>query len=494
MYKQQGGFYRQMMELAIAEMKKSIHEKRNDKTCPSVGAVLVRPDGEIITAYRGEIREGDHAEYTLLDRKLRIDCLDESILFTTLEPCLKRNHPKIGCAHRIINARIKKVWVGIQDPNPEVDRMGIQLLRDNGIEVEMFPEDLQKVIKQSNADFIAYVEKLALMPDEEKIETDHLTNIEKTDLDLDYDDLDPIALEHFRSKIKIGESINSNEFVRSLIHQRLMVKQDIVIIPTGIGTILFGKNPRITHNQAGLMAKIIYPGGTVETRDFDEPMVLVPNLVEGWYNNKMPHTLSRDTSERKQTPTLPYEVIREAIVNALIHRDYDIKGAKCQLELSKDKIIVKSPGLPVYPITLEQMKSFTASQLSRNPRLHHIFNAMDLAEEKNFGMDTLKSIPTKYNLPIPKYSFEPPYLVLTIFLSKDGLIREYPADVLNSLIESELKGWEYILSKQSVTRSEYEQNLEIDDRTAQRHLNKFIDLGLIKREGNSRATKYVLVK
>ena len=62
---------RAFMQHAIDEMKKSIAENRGDgKTSPKVGAVLVSADGKVLsTAYRGELREGDYAEYTLLARK-----------------------------------------------------------------------------------------------------------------------------------------------------------------------------------------------------------------------------------------------------------------------------------------------------------------------------------------------------------------------------------------------------------------------------------------
>ena len=57
------------MRLSIEEMRKSIQESRNDeKISPKVGAVLVRNDGSYVAAHRGELREGDHAEYTLLER------------------------------------------------------------------------------------------------------------------------------------------------------------------------------------------------------------------------------------------------------------------------------------------------------------------------------------------------------------------------------------------------------------------------------------------
>jgi len=122
---------RKMMEKAIAVMKKSINEPRGDgKASPLVGAVLVKSDGTVDTAFRGELRHGDHAEYTLLERKHPGEQLDGSFLFTTLEPCAPgaRKHPKLACAERIVNARIAEVWVGIEDPDPTVDRQGLSIL------------------------------------------------------------------------------------------------------------------------------------------------------------------------------------------------------------------------------------------------------------------------------------------------------------------------------------------------------------------------------
>ena len=58
---------RSLMELAVAVMRQSIPEPRPDgKASPKVGAVLLKPDGRVETAYRGELRHGDHAEFTLL--------------------------------------------------------------------------------------------------------------------------------------------------------------------------------------------------------------------------------------------------------------------------------------------------------------------------------------------------------------------------------------------------------------------------------------------
>lgn len=106
------------MELAIEEMNKSLNEPRSDgKVPPKVGAILLFPDGEIERAHRGELRDGDHAEFTLLERKLGNKKLDNCILFTTLEPCVERTPPKISCCKRTSKARIRTVYVGITDPD-----------------------------------------------------------------------------------------------------------------------------------------------------------------------------------------------------------------------------------------------------------------------------------------------------------------------------------------------------------------------------------------
>jgi ATP-dependent DNA helicase RecG len=483
---------RKMMEKAIEVMRLSVAEERTDgKPNPLVGAVLVRPDGSIETAARGELREGNHAEFTLLERKCIGEKLDGSVLFATLEPCLNRNHPKRGCARHIVSARIKEVWVGIEDDNPTVAGKGIEHLRRHGVTVHMFDRDLQEVIANENKAFFEWARKQMEEPEPEFIK---LSKYEDPIAAVALDDLSEEALERYRAKAAIEPAADSAEFARLLRQQGLLIGDGDATTPTGFGFLLFGKEPRNAVPQAGLLARAELPDGKSSRAEFGQAMVLIPSQLEEWLNNVLPSTLDRSQMERREQVDLPFEMIREAVVNALVHRDYDITGQKCQLVVDADTITIKSPGGPISPITLDQMRSFTAPMKSRNPVLHYVFARMGMAEEQGYGLSSLKKHAEKLGLPLPSYSMEGDSLVLTIYRSKAGVIASLRPEVRDHLNDDERKGWEFLTTKPSVTRKEYAERLGFDNRKAQRHLKRFVELGLLQKVGSSSATEYKVQK
>src|SRR6266498_2141948 len=131
---------------AIELARRCISER--GKISPRVGAVVVRNGKPIGDAFRGERAPGEHAEFTLLEGKLADRTLAGATLFTTLEPCTSRNPPKIACADRIAERRIKRVVIGVLDPNDRIRGKGELKLRESGIEIARFDPDLMAQIEE----------------------------------------------------------------------------------------------------------------------------------------------------------------------------------------------------------------------------------------------------------------------------------------------------------------------------------------------------------
>lgn len=485
---------RPYMELAIEEMKKSLNEPRTDgKIPPKVGAIIVFPDGSNELAYRGELRDGDHAEFTLLERKLGGTKLDDCILFTTLEPCVYRTPPKLSCRKRTLKARIKTVFVGITDPDPTVDGKGIKYLEDGSVSVFMFDKDLQKIIEDENADFI----NQAKQRKQKKKEEDLLSSLEKPVSTANLDQFSDEALNKFIAEANLSYKISDQDFIDYLEQVGIVRfdEEDKIIRPTGIGIILFGKNPRARYKQAALMATVDY-GGNVEQKTFDQPLVLLPDLVEEWLFKVLPLSLDTSSFKRKDISAYPINVLREAVINAIVHRDYFIEGAKVSIEIDNEKVIVKSPGSPLPSISLEQLNSFKAPTISRNPIITYIFSLMGYVEEKGIGMKLLRSLNEKFELPLPEYSFEEPFLSLIFPRNVESIIKVFKHPGLSELSPKELQGYEYVRLNGEISKKEYAEHFKYDDKKALRHLSKMKKLKLIGDNGettNSPNYRYVFI-
>lgn len=140
------------MHRAIELAKQCVSEP--GRISPKVGAVIER-DGEVLgEAFRGELGTGEHAEYTLLEGKLADVALAGSTLYTTLEPCSSRSKPKVPCADRIVERGVRRVVIGMLDPNRRILGTGHWRLRGARVEVALFDADLMTLVEEMNRDFI----------------------------------------------------------------------------------------------------------------------------------------------------------------------------------------------------------------------------------------------------------------------------------------------------------------------------------------------------
>ena len=142
------------MEKAIELAENSTPE--DERVHPKVGAVIVKDDGIISRAYRNEDDKGGHAEQLAIE-KCHEEDLKGATIITTLEPCIKRGHRfNRSCAEMIVYYGLRKVVIGLLDPNRKVRGKGELLLRQpqNKIAVAHFTSTLSLKIYESNENYI----------------------------------------------------------------------------------------------------------------------------------------------------------------------------------------------------------------------------------------------------------------------------------------------------------------------------------------------------
>ena len=116
---------------------------------PRVGAVVVH-EGKIIGEGWHQVFGGPHAEVNAIASVVKKDLLPQSTIYVSLEPC--NHHGKTPpCSDLILQHRIPKVVIGSLDPNPKMAGRSVNLLRENGVEVEVNPD--QGPFQELNAHF-----------------------------------------------------------------------------------------------------------------------------------------------------------------------------------------------------------------------------------------------------------------------------------------------------------------------------------------------------
>lgn len=473
--------HEQYMELSISEMMQSKSEHK-DKADPKVGAVLVDRDGAFFDkAHRGELRMGDHGEFTIMERKHPGEDLSGFTLYTTLEPCVKRSFPKKGCYKRCINARLGKVYIGHFDPDPTVASNGFKLLKKAGIEVLFYDKKYENIIAASNEEFFKEAAKRAEEERTKEIQS-AIDPIENELIEFQLQDLSEEAQKMMIDKMGLSYKLGSDSWKGYLSRMKLIKvdEESKSARPTGLGLLLLGQNPQQHFPQARIKFTVRSGFDVPKIEDFKGPLVLLPEKIEQYLGFVFPKGFSSRTSfDRTEKVEASFSALYEVIMNAIVHRDYSISGARIMIDIDDDKVVVSSPGTPL--CSLAQLNSFTAPSFSRNAKIAHIFFEMGLVEERGFGMEELGKVES-FGLPKPVFSIEDGILKATLFRRVNPL-----KQVLKT---EDLHGLDILKEYKSLTTKEYESISGLKERQARNHLTALVDNGYARKDG----TKYIWIE
>jgi ATP-dependent DNA helicase RecG len=190
--------------------------------------------------------------------------------------------------------------------------------------------------------------------------------------------------------------------------------------------------------------------------------------------------------ERKQVWDYPVEALREAVVNAICHRDYTISSA-VEIRISRDSLKVWSPGRLASGITLPELFTSHASIL-RNKGVAQVLYDIGWIERWGGGIQKMRSACLEAGIPEPVFQEDQGFSVI---FRKDIFSAEY----LNrmGLNARQILAVEYIRAKGKITNSEFQVLASIKKRQATTDLNDLEQRQIISRIGKTgKGTHYIL--
>jgi ATP-dependent DNA helicase RecG len=266
--------------------------------------------------------------------------------------------------------------------------------------------------------------------------------------------------------------------------------------PTIAGLLLFGHSPQTFLSQSGLVF-VHFLGTEPRGRDglpgygrrenVEGPL---PRLIETtweiiWEEMRV-GAVVRDLV-REEYPEYPPFAVREAIINAVAHRDYRLSGRRIEVRMFDDRLEVISPGgLPGY-ITIDNL---IEEHLSRNPRIVAGLYQWGFIEELGLGIDRMIEAMLEAGHPAPIFQATPYSFKVTL-----KNVRERPVIPAwqRNMNERQMRALAYLQAEGRITNREYRQLCpDVSPETLRLDLADLVDKGIILKIGDKKGTYYIL--
>jgi ATP-dependent DNA helicase RecG len=186
---------------------------------------------------------------------------------------------------------------------------------------------------------------------------------------------------------------------------------------TAAAAILFATNP--TTYVKGAAVQVVRrvgvnsgPGPTSLRQHVEGPIAVVLDRVLELVAASTDQFEVVVGSHREVLPQYPAAVLREALLNALAHRDYGLQGATVDLTIFDDRLEIQSPGPLPGHITLENLRD---EHYSRNGRVMSVLRLLNLVEEYGEGVDRMYDEMAARLMEPPRFDVSPSSVTVRLF-------------------------------------------------------------------------------
>jgi ATP-dependent DNA helicase RecG len=246
--------------------------------------------------------------------------------------------------------------------------------------------------------------------------------------------------------------------------------------PTFCAVLFFSRNPQL-HIPYAVVKCGTFAGGVLrrEREIGGDVRGQIKGALEFLRESLNVYFRIDENGKRVETYEIPLEALREAVVNALAHRDYSI-ASPVYVKVFEDRVEVVNPGKLPPPLKPEDLKKDHPSVL-RNPKLANFLFLSGFIEKWGTGTNKMVELCVKQGLREPE------------FLEEDGFFKVILyRGVLNELQRRILE----LVKEREITSGELARETGVNERTARKYLSTLCSLGLVARKKIGRRVLYYL--
>ncbi|MGI8549046.1 MAG: ATP-binding protein [Gemmatimonadaceae bacterium] len=320
-----------------------------------------------------------------------------------------------------------------------------------------------------------------------------------------WSDIDVDAIEEYRAmrrEVSPGAEelrYGDEDLLRSL---NCASDADGEVRPTVAGILLFGTTLALRRFYG--MMRIDYirvqgnewvpdPDNRYTTIDIRGPLIRAVRRAETAVVDDLPKAFSlpEGSLQRRDIPSLPRQVLREALVNAVMHRDYRVHGA-VQIIRYSNRIEIQNPG---YSLKSPDRLGEPGSE-ARNPTIAAVFHETNLAETKGTGIRAMRRLMREAELVPPTFESDRKANRFTARLLLHHFLGEEDLQWLDGLGVPGLSQEEklvlmFVREVGAVDNATYRDLTAAETLKASSGLRHLCELGLLEKRGQSSATYYV---
>lgn len=315
------------------------------------------------------------------------------------------------------------------------------------------------------------------------------------------EDLDNVYFEDFKKEGFAHEKITSGELALDI--KSLFKKLDILVDghPKLGAVLLFHPEPLMFNS--GACVKIgKFEGSEILYQDMvTGPLFLMPDKVVDLLMTK--YSISPITYEgirRIETPSYPYEALREAVLNSIIHNDYGTR-TPIQIKVYPDRMEISDDGSPPSNWTLEKLLTAHKSHPG-NPSMATVFYRAGKVESFGRGIQKILDQYTGRDVKAPEFKFNSCEFTVILYNENyvEGTATQTSVDDWKDnlskakLSDNELAVYELIVRSEFTSARDVASKLDISYASVNRVISSLVDKEMIKRIGSKKSGRWIVRK